>query len=132
MVYDGTLPRTPAACLAWAGLQLPGKRGETSRGEARPLAWRRLGPAPRPGRGAKAQGYRELSREIYNDGCRTAGAIPSTPTDPSSIPRRRGHRPPPRGRHRPGRGAHTTLGPIKAILHPSAQGGARAVLWAWG
>ena len=27
---------------------------------------------------------------------------------------------------------HTTLGPIKAILHPSAQGGARAVLWAWG
>src|SRR5215831_15563824 len=27
---------------------------------------------------------------------------------------------------------HTTLGPIKAILHPSAQGGARAVLWAGG
>jgi len=27
---------------------------------------------------------------------------------------------------------HTTLGPIKAILHQGAQGGARAVLWAWG
>src|SRR5215510_5843635 len=27
---------------------------------------------------------------------------------------------------------HTTLGPIKAMLHQSAQGGARAVLWAWG
>src|SRR2546428_12477013 len=27
---------------------------------------------------------------------------------------------------------HTTLGPIKAILHQSAKGGARAVLWAWG
>jgi hypothetical protein len=27
---------------------------------------------------------------------------------------------------------HTNLGPIKAILHQSAHGGARAVLWAWG
>ena len=27
---------------------------------------------------------------------------------------------------------HTTLGPIKAILHPSATGGVRAVLWVWG
>jgi fermentation-respiration switch protein FrsA (DUF1100 family) len=27
---------------------------------------------------------------------------------------------------------HTTLGPIKAILHQSAQGGVRAVLWVWG
>src|SRR2546427_5150886 len=50
MVYDGTLPRATAACLAWAGLPLPGKRGETSRGEARPTAWRRLGPTPRRGR----------------------------------------------------------------------------------
>jgi len=38
MVYDGTLPRATAACLAWAGLPLPGKRGETSRGELRPKA----------------------------------------------------------------------------------------------
>src|SRR5215471_21235657 len=38
MVYDGTLPRAPAACLAWAGLPRPGKRGETSRGEAPGLA----------------------------------------------------------------------------------------------
>src|SRR5438552_13555228 len=27
---------------------------------------------------------------------------------------------------------HTTLGPIKAILHQSATGGVRAVLWVWG
>ena len=27
---------------------------------------------------------------------------------------------------------HTTLGPIKAILHQSATSGVRAVLWAWG
>jgi alpha/beta superfamily hydrolase len=27
---------------------------------------------------------------------------------------------------------HTTLGPIKAMLHQSATGGARALLWAWG
>ena len=27
---------------------------------------------------------------------------------------------------------NTNLGPIKAILHQSAHGGARAVLWAWG
>ena len=27
---------------------------------------------------------------------------------------------------------HTTLGPIKAILHQSAKGGVRAVLWVWG
>src|SRR5216683_1246228 len=27
---------------------------------------------------------------------------------------------------------HTNLGPIKAMLHQSAKGGARAVLWAWG
>ena len=27
---------------------------------------------------------------------------------------------------------HTTLGPIKAILHQSAEGGVRAVLWVWG
>ena len=27
---------------------------------------------------------------------------------------------------------HTTLGPIKAMLHQSAKGGVRAVLWVWG
>ena len=27
---------------------------------------------------------------------------------------------------------HTNLGPIKAILHQSAKGGVRAVLWVWG
>jgi pimeloyl-ACP methyl ester carboxylesterase len=27
---------------------------------------------------------------------------------------------------------HTSVGPIKAILHMSAGGGARAVLWVWG
>jgi len=47
MVYDGTLPRATAACLAWAGLPLPGQRSETPRGAARPTAQRRLGSAPR-------------------------------------------------------------------------------------
>src|SRR5438128_12623102 len=27
---------------------------------------------------------------------------------------------------------HTPLGPIKAMLHQSAKGGVRAVLWVWG
>ena len=38
IVYDGTLLRAPAVCLAWAGLPLPGKRGEMPHSKVRPTA----------------------------------------------------------------------------------------------
>src|SRR5437879_12328894 len=94
-------------------LPLPGKRGETSRGEPRPKATgNAIGRDTTMVEGPLRQ-YRHLRQT-------PAPSLSGADTGP-----------PHEGDTGQGVVLHPTLGPINAILHQSAQWGARAALWAW-